>query len=275
MVRTDEEGARDKLRDAGIHVSGPAHLNEHTFVICEPTPGDRSLELNFSFGSRNVIFLGQGDDVAGVFQILGDDNLLIFEGKEDGPARISGQVHGSNNSLLWRRGATSNGTNVILQDGTTISVGADCMFAERITLRSTDNHALIDIESKRAVNPPADVFIGPHVWLADGVTVLKGVQIGAGSVIAGGALVNRNVPAQVLVGGIPAKVIKKGATWTRDINPTAEMIDAVLDVASSDRLKPSEADEERLARENKALKKILSETLIAQSALADILRSKG
>jgi len=45
------------------------------------------------------------------------------------------------------------------------------------------------------------------------VTILKGVTIGDGAVIAAGALVNRDVPARTLVAGVPAKIVKSNVVW--------------------------------------------------------------
>jgi len=45
------------------------------------------------------------------------------------------------------------------------------------------------------------------------VTILKGVTVGAGAVIAANALVNKDVPPKTLVAGVPAKVIKTGIKW--------------------------------------------------------------
>ena len=58
--------------------------------------------------------------------------------------------------------------------------------------------------------PPAekrDVVIGNDVWIGAGATILPGVQIADGSVVGAGAVVNRNVEADEIVAGIPAKVI--------------------------------------------------------------------
>ena len=53
----------------------------------------------------------------------------------------------------------------------------------------------------------ADVTVEDHVWIASRVTILPGVRIGRGAVVASGAVVTKDVPAMAIVGGIPAKVI--------------------------------------------------------------------
>lgn len=51
------------------------------------------------------------------------------------------------------------------------------------------------------------IKIGDHAWLGVGATILKGVEIGEGAVVAAGAVVTKNVPAFTIVGGVPAKEI--------------------------------------------------------------------
>lgn len=53
------------------------------------------------------------------------------------------------------------------------------------------------------------VVIGNGVWIGANVTILGGVNIGDGAVVAAGAVVTKDVPAKTLVGGVPAKVIKQ------------------------------------------------------------------
>lgn len=54
-----------------------------------------------------------------------------------------------------------------------------------------------------------DIYIEEGVWLASGCIVLGGVRIGKNSVVGAGAVVSKDVPANSLVAGVPAKVIKK------------------------------------------------------------------
>ena len=55
----------------------------------------------------------------------------------------------------------------------------------------------------------APISIGNKAWIGFGVTILKGVNIGEGAVIAAGSVVTKDVPAYTIVGGNPAKFIKK------------------------------------------------------------------
>ncbi len=57
------------------------------------------------------------------------------------------------------------------------------------------------------------VHIGNHVWIGENCMILKGVTIGDGAVIAASSLVIRDIPPRCLVGGHPAKVLRKDIEW--------------------------------------------------------------
>ena len=71
---------------------------------------------------------------------------------------------------------------------------------------ATLNHCMIP--EQRANLEPAPIHIGKNVWIGANATVLPGVTIGEGAVIAAGAVVTKDVPANTIVGGIPAKKIR-------------------------------------------------------------------
>jgi len=89
--------------------------------------------------------------------------------------------------------------------GKNVNIGAGCRIYD------TDFHP-VSMESRRIHDvskiKTAAVVIEDDVWLAANVTVLKGVTIGKGSVIATGSVVVNNIPAGVIAGGVPAKVLK-------------------------------------------------------------------
>lgn len=92
------------------------------------------------------------------------------------------------------------GQNVTIGDGCDISW--DCCIMDR------DYHKL---NTEKEVFAP--VTIGNHVWIGCKVTILKGVSVGDGAVIAAGSVVTRDVPPRALVGGNPARVLKEEVEW--------------------------------------------------------------
>lgn len=95
-----------------------------------------------------------------------------------------------------------------------IHIGNDVLTGNWVTI--TDNaHGKTDDESlkikpvERKLYSKGKVIIGNNVWIGDKATILPGVTIGDGAVIAANSVVTKDVPAYMVVGGIPAKIIKK------------------------------------------------------------------
>jgi acetyltransferase-like isoleucine patch superfamily enzyme len=92
------------------------------------------------------------------------------------------------------------------QDQGGISIGDGALIGHNVVL-ATLNH---DIDPrKRSTLHPAPISIGQDVWIGANATVLPGVTVGDGAIIAAGAVVTKDVPANVIAGGVPAKIIKK------------------------------------------------------------------
>ena len=86
-----------------------------------------------------------------------------------------------------------------------ISIGDNCLIGNYTLVMDTDFHS---IEQRDKPGIAAPVIIEDDVWLAANVTVLKGVRIGKGAVVAAGSVVVKDVPAYTLVGGVPARTIR-------------------------------------------------------------------
>ncbi|MDE6274401.1 MAG: sugar O-acetyltransferase [Clostridiales bacterium] len=91
------------------------------------------------------------------------------------------------------------------QDQGGIKIGDNVLIGQQVVL-ATLNHDLPPKE--RANMSPAPIKIGNDVWIGAHATVLPGVTVGDGAVIAAGAVVTKDVPANTVVGGVPAKIIK-------------------------------------------------------------------
>jgi acetyltransferase-like isoleucine patch superfamily enzyme len=91
-----------------------------------------------------------------------------------------------------------------------IRIGDRVAIAENVTIRDSDNHRLN--YDGHAVSKPIE--IGNHVWIGMNATILKGVRIGDGAVIAAGSVVTKDVPSHCLAAGVPAKVIKEHVSWS-------------------------------------------------------------
>jgi acetyltransferase-like isoleucine patch superfamily enzyme len=91
------------------------------------------------------------------------------------------------------------------QDTGGIKIGGGTLIGHGSTL-TTLNHG-VDPD-RRADMIPAPIVIGRKVWLGAAVTVVPGVTIGDGAIVGGGAVVTRDVPANAIVAGVPARLIR-------------------------------------------------------------------
>lgn len=92
------------------------------------------------------------------------------------------------------------------QDQGGITIGDGSLIGHNVVL-ATLNHMLDP--TQRTGMTAAPIRIGKNVWIGANATVLAGVTIGDGAVVAAGAVVTKDVPPVTIVGGVPAKVIKK------------------------------------------------------------------
>lgn len=92
-----------------------------------------------------------------------------------------------------------------------IEIGEMTGIAWDANISDSDMHPMIvDGEEMPRTAP---IRIGDHVWVGNGVRILKGVTIGDGAVLAAGSVVTKDVEPRTLVGGVPARVLRKNVDW--------------------------------------------------------------
>ena len=91
------------------------------------------------------------------------------------------------------------------QDAGGITIGDGSLIGHGSTLTTLDHGVDPD---RRADMIPAPIVIGRKVWLGASVTVVPGVTIGDGAIVGAGAVVTKDVPANAIVAGVPARVIR-------------------------------------------------------------------
>lgn len=91
-----------------------------------------------------------------------------------------------------------------------LEIGDDCIVGQYFSCHP-ENHNYEDVHTPIRLQGVIrkGIKIGRDCWIGSKVTILDGVIVGDGSIIAAGAVVNRSVPARSIVAGVPAKVIKQ------------------------------------------------------------------
>jgi acetyltransferase-like isoleucine patch superfamily enzyme len=90
-----------------------------------------------------------------------------------------------------------------------VSIGRECIVADRVMLIDFD-HGVVEVERPIRLQGiyKRDVRVAHNVWIGYGACILRGVGVGENSVIGTSSVVTRDVPANAVVGGVPARVIR-------------------------------------------------------------------
>ena len=117
------------------------------------------------------------------------------------------QARGNNSSIsIGSNTLFSNDITIIAQSE--IKIGSRCLIGDRLTIYDSDSHEINPTTRMRSAGKVASVNIGNNVWIGSVVTILKGVTIGDNSVIAANSVVTKDIPANSMAAGNPAKVVK-------------------------------------------------------------------
>lgn len=97
-------------------------------------------------------------------------------------------------------------TGCSFQDLGGITIGDNCQIGMNVNI-ATLNHGF-DLQDRNTIYP-LPVVLGTNVWIGSGATIIPGITIGDNSVVGAGSVVTRSVPANVVVAGNPARIIKR------------------------------------------------------------------
>lgn len=134
---------------------------------------------------------------------------LTRYGNASYPLRSGACIEIVNNGKLTVGQGASN-VNLTIMCAKEITIGNGVRIGRNVSIRDYNGvHVIINDTYKNY----APVHIGDHCWLCTGCTIMPGVTIGEGSVVAANATVTKDVPPHSLVAGSPAKVLKENIEW--------------------------------------------------------------
>lgn len=124
--------------------------------------------------------------------------------------------------LLGNRAKVKIGSNVRIVIAechvaySALNIGDDCLFGKYVVIRTHDSHHIFDKDTGKRINQAKDVNVSNQVWLCAQCKLLPGADIGVGSVVAANAVTSSKFPNNVIVAGVPARVIRENIVWSRD-----------------------------------------------------------
>ena len=173
----------------------------------------------YILGRNNSVFVGEGTSMSSpLIRIVGTGNkLIIGQQCKIGPG-CEFWLEGNNVTItIGKNTSFTNDVEVNAQeDGSSISIGEDCMISNHIIIRTSDSHPIFDIDSGKRINLAKSVSIGSHVWIAPHSTIMKGTSIMDGAIIGSNTIVTKDVPSNSLAVGMPARVVKHNIKWTKE-----------------------------------------------------------
>ena len=138
---------------------------------------------------------------------------------------------GDRTKIRCHEGVVEIGAKTVIGQECTISayrrirIGQQCVIADRAMFIDFD-HGMVEVE--RPIRQQGiymrDVEVGSNVWVGYGACVLRDVRVGDNSVVGTNAVVTEDVPANAVVGGVPARVIRMRETpqtlrWPEPVEP--------------------------------------------------------
>ncbi len=172
------------------------YLPNIPFLLSDQIKYHRSIKCN-----QRVLFTGYGTVVIGEKCSLG----YRLGGFIFGPG-IEIQARTKDSKIIIGNNLATNNNIFIVSSGM-ITIGDDCLIGQNVTIMDFEAHG-IPANQRRKVGEIGFIEIKNNVWVGNNVTILKNSIIGNNVIVATGAVVSGNFPDNVIIGGVPAKIIK-------------------------------------------------------------------
>ena len=167
-------------------------------------------------GNKNIIYVGKNSLLIDSNIFIKGNNNILYIGEDCAVNNLSIILDNEGSEIRIGNKTSIAKAQIVSLEPYKIEIGEDCMLSYDIEIRNTDSHKIYDKNTNQRINEGKSINIGNHVWLGMRAVILKGVNIGNNSIVAGGSIVTKDVKANTIVSGNPARQIKENIYWTRE-----------------------------------------------------------
>lgn len=192
-VKINDHGKNNKIeisQDSDISQSGTININgDDNYIRILPTKYHIGLNANI----QSNCILDIGDDI-------NCQNLNVYLA-ENSRVRIGSHV--GLNGLV----------RLLLHEAAEINIGDYCLIADQVDISVSDIHSIIDLTDLKRINYAKSIVIADRVWIGQRSLILRGAEIGEGSIIKPGSIVTSVIPSNCIAAGNPATVMQEQVSW--------------------------------------------------------------
>lgn len=141
-------------------------------------------------GKNNICYFEEGIHLQNSNIIFSGNNSIMYLSKNKHLYKLNVWMKHDGVFFMGENNYINGTLNCILSEQKNIVIGKDGLYSFGIWIRIADPHLIYDAITHKRINPSKSIYIGDHVWLGQGVTVLKGTKIGSGSICGAMSLIS-------------------------------------------------------------------------------------
>lgn len=168
-------------------------------------------------GRNNSLYIGNGVHLKNcTFNIYGNNNV-IYIGENCSLCGANFYTENDGNEIRIEEGTTTTDkVDMCAIEGTRIHIGKNSMLSSEIYMATGDGHSVCNMGGERT-NLSQDIILGNHTWVGTKVIIGKGIRLGDNAIVAAGSVCVgiSEETENAIIGGNPAKVVKKQVNWNR------------------------------------------------------------
>lgn len=160
-------------------------------------------------GKGNILFCEENVILKDSVIIFSGDNSLVFLSENRSEYKLTIEMFTDCSLYFGKNNYMTNNIKFIVQEHANIIIGNNNTFSTNIKFRTSDAHAIYNIDDKKRINNSGNILIGDHIWVCADVNIFKNTEIGSGAIIGSNSIAsNKLIDSNTLNVGIPIRKIK-------------------------------------------------------------------